>query len=99
MSAFRITKHYEVFVVADIPRIREIEVVERDGKIFRWKSEDGILLPLDNDHCETVGAAYEKWRKTTQELHGHHLREECCLEHQLEVDPRRIIIVQEEATP
>ena len=69
-SAFEIAKHYEVFSADGEKsfKIREIEVVVIDGKVFRWSGNTRQLFPLACAHLKTVIEAYDDWRERVSQV-------------------------------
>jgi hypothetical protein len=101
-NQFEITKHYEVFNSKDALvslEIREIEVVVRDGKVYKWSPSSGILHLLAEPHMKSAADAYAHWKKQVENLMISHDRIALKLEKMLAVDPNKIRIVKETETP
>jgi hypothetical protein len=98
-NQFVITKHYEVCPSENTLEIKEIEVVVRGDKVFRWSPSSGILHILAVPHMMSAADAYADWKEqATDKMHRHN-RFALALEKMLAVDPNKIRIVKEAEKP
>jgi hypothetical protein len=96
-SSFEITKHYEMFSDDDEVtfKMREVEVVVRDRKVFRWQPSTGTLYPLPFEHMKTPSDAYQDWRERIQEKLRSYKRAIGVLERKLEIPSGSVPLVNE----
>jgi len=96
-SLFEIAKHYEVFSNDGEKsfKIREIEVVVRESKVFKWSGVTGQLFPLPCEHVKTVGEAYDAWREQVAHRLDTYRAAVDILEAKLSVPPEQFEVVSD----
>jgi len=99
MSSFEITHHYEVFSDDEEAtfKIREVEVVVKEGKVYRWNAREGVLHLLPCEHVKTSAEALEAWRDRLRELCDSYRRAVVVLEKKLELTAESIQVVKKNA--
>ena len=97
ISSFKIVKHYEVFSVDGEKsfKMREIEVVVADGKVFKWSDDTRQFFPLASKHMETAQAAYDDWKERVEHVLAGHKRAIGVLEEKLAIPIDHIEVVRE----